>query len=106
MFKKIARIYLKIAETICVILLAIIMVCMCIQIGCRLLTIGQNFTDRCARLDIAVYNRRLPIYVLAIDRTPMICECVGFTNFFSFILGICRHSHHEHHGTCHGQGHQ
>ena len=50
MFKKIARIYLKIAETICVILLAIIMVCMCIQIGCRLLTIGQNFTEELCRL--------------------------------------------------------
>ena len=50
MFKKIARAYLKIAETICVILLVIIMVCMCIQIGCRLLTIGQNFTEELCRL--------------------------------------------------------
>ena len=50
MFKKIARAYLKIAETICVILLVIIMVCMCIQIACRLLTIGQNFTEELCRL--------------------------------------------------------
>ena len=50
MLKKIARAYLKIVEAICVILLAAILVCMCIQIVCRLLTIGQNFTEEFSRL--------------------------------------------------------
>ena len=56
MFKKIARAYLKIAETICVILLVIIMVCMCIQIACRLLTIGQNFTEELCRLCFSSFD--------------------------------------------------
>ena len=50
MFQKIARTYLKVVETICVVLLGIILVCMCIQIGCRLLTIGQSFTEELCRL--------------------------------------------------------
>lgn len=50
MFDKIARVYLKIVETICVILLVAIMGCMCIQVGCRLLTIGQSFTEELSRI--------------------------------------------------------
>ena len=50
MFKKIAHAYLKIVETICVLLLGVILVCMVIQIGCRLLTVGQNFTEELCRL--------------------------------------------------------
>lgn len=50
MMEKIARGYLKIVETICVFLLFMILVCMCIQIGCRLLTIGQNFTEELSRI--------------------------------------------------------
>ena len=50
MFKKIAKVYLKITEGICVALLAVIMVCMVIQIVCRLFTIGQNFTEELCRL--------------------------------------------------------
>ena len=45
MLKKIAHWYLKIVETVCVFLLLLILSCMCIQISCRLLTIGQNFTE-------------------------------------------------------------
>ena len=43
--KQIARWYLKIVEAICVCLLLVILGCMCIQIACRLFTIGQNFTE-------------------------------------------------------------
>ncbi len=50
MIEKIARGYLKIVETICVFLLFMILVCMCIQIGCRILTIGQNFTEELSRI--------------------------------------------------------
>ena len=50
MIKNILRGYLKIVEAVCVVLLAIILVCMVIQIGCRLLTIGQNFTEELCRL--------------------------------------------------------
>ncbi len=50
MFKKISRGYLKAVEAICVLLLGVILVCMVIQIGCRLLTIGQNFTEELCRL--------------------------------------------------------
>ena len=50
MFKKIARGYLKAVEVICVLLLGVILVCMVIQIACRLLTIGQNFTEELCRL--------------------------------------------------------
>ncbi|MDO4620237.1 MAG: TRAP transporter small permease subunit [Lachnospiraceae bacterium] len=50
MAKKIAHGYLKVLETICVCLLALILICMCIQIGCRLLSIGQNFTEELARI--------------------------------------------------------
>ena len=42
MLKKIAHWYLKIVETVCVFLLLLILSCMCIQISCRLLTIGQD----------------------------------------------------------------
>lgn len=54
MFKKVARGYLKIVEAICVVLLLVILGCMCIQIVCRLLTIGQNFTEELARLSFSV----------------------------------------------------
>lgn len=54
MLKKIAYWYLKVVETICVILLCVILGCMCIQIGCRLLTIGQNFTEELARLSFSL----------------------------------------------------
>lgn len=50
MIKKILRGYLKIVEAICVVLLGVILICMVIQIGCRLLTIGQNFTEELCRL--------------------------------------------------------
>ncbi len=50
MFKKIARGYLKVVETICVFLLVMILLCICIQIGCRLLSIGQSFTEELAKL--------------------------------------------------------
>lgn len=48
--KQIARWYLKIVEAICVCLLLVILGCMCIQIVCRLFTIGQNFTEELSRL--------------------------------------------------------
>ena len=48
--KQIARWYLKIVEAICVCLLLVILGCMCIQIACRLFTIGQNFTEELSRL--------------------------------------------------------
>ena len=54
MFQKIARAYLRIVETICVIQLFFIICCMVIQIGCRLLNIGQNFTEEAARLSFSV----------------------------------------------------
>lgn len=54
MFKKIAYWYLKIVETICVFLLCVMLACMCIQIGCRLLTIGQNFTEELARISFSL----------------------------------------------------
>ncbi|MCC8127542.1 MAG: TRAP transporter small permease subunit [Clostridiales bacterium] len=57
MVKKIAHWYLKIVETISVCLLFLILICMCIQIVCRLLTIGQSFTEELARLafNVVVY---------------------------------------------------
>lgn len=54
MFKKIAHWYLKIVETICVFLLFLILVCMCIQITCRLFTVGQNFTEELSRLSFSL----------------------------------------------------
>ena len=65
MFKKIARGYLKIVESICVCLLFLILLCMCIQIGCRLLTIGQNFTEElsfCCCIQYPVYPQPGYIY--------------------------------------------
>lgn len=50
MMKKIARGYLKLIEGICVALMLLILFCMCIQIVCRLFTIGQNFTEELSRL--------------------------------------------------------
>ncbi len=50
MFKKIAHGYLKIVEGICITLLFIIFLLMVIQVVCRLLTIGQNFTEELARI--------------------------------------------------------
>ncbi len=50
MLNKFARGYLKVVETICVCLLFMILICMCIQISCRLLTIGQNFTEELSRI--------------------------------------------------------
>ena len=54
MLKKIAHWYLKIVETVCVFLLLLILSCMCIQISCRLLTIGQNFTEELSRLSFSL----------------------------------------------------
>ena len=54
MLKKIAHWYLKIVETVCVFLLLLILACMCIQISCRLLTIGQNFTEELSRLSFSL----------------------------------------------------
>lgn len=50
MLKKIAKIYLRIVEVICVALLCVILGCMCIQIFCRLLTIGQSFTEELSKI--------------------------------------------------------
>ena len=50
MVKKIATCYLKIVETLCVILLFLIFLLMVIQVSCRLLSIGQNFTEELARI--------------------------------------------------------
>lgn len=52
--KRIARWYLKLTEAICVALLLLILACMCIQIVCRLLTIGQNFTEELSRLSFSL----------------------------------------------------
>lgn len=52
--KQIARWYLKIVEAICVCLLLVILGCMCIQIACRLLAIGQNFTEELSRLSFSL----------------------------------------------------
>lgn len=52
--KQIARWYLKIVEAICVCLLLVILGCMCIQIVCRLFTIGQNFTEELSRLSFSL----------------------------------------------------
>lgn len=54
MLNKIARIYLRIVELICVLLLIIMLICMCIQVGCRLFTIGQNFTEELARISFCL----------------------------------------------------
>lgn len=54
MVKKIARIYLKMTETICVILLFLILCLMMIQISFRVLNIGQSFTEEMARLCFCV----------------------------------------------------
>lgn len=54
MFQKIARAYLRAVETICVTLLFIIICCMVIQISCRILNIGQNFTEEAARMCFSV----------------------------------------------------
>ncbi len=48
--RKVARIYLRIVEIICVALLLLILGCMCIQIVCRIFSIGQNFTEELSRL--------------------------------------------------------
>lgn len=50
MFKKIAQGCLKVVEAICVFLLGMILLCMCIQIGCRILSISQSFTEELAKL--------------------------------------------------------
>ena len=50
MLKKIAKTYLRIVETICVVLLFMIFSLMVIQVVCRLFTIGQNFTEELARI--------------------------------------------------------
>lgn len=54
MFKKIARGYLKAVEAVCIALLSLIMICMCIQIGCRLFSIGQNFTEELSRISFCI----------------------------------------------------
>lgn len=52
--KQIARWYLKVIEAICVALLMLILICMCIQITCRLFTVGQNFTEELSRLSFSL----------------------------------------------------
>lgn len=54
MLKKIAHWYLKTIETICVFLLLLILACMCLQIICRIFTIGQNFTEELSRLSFSL----------------------------------------------------
>lgn len=48
--QKVAKIYLRIVEIICVALLILILGCMCVQIVCRIFSIGQNFTEELSRL--------------------------------------------------------
>lgn len=50
MSKKWMRIYLRVVETICVVLIALILSLLVIQIVCRLGKIGQNFTEEASRL--------------------------------------------------------
>ncbi len=54
MGKKIVTWYLKFVEAVCAILLVIIFGLMMIQISCRLLSIGQNFTEELSRLCFCV----------------------------------------------------
>lgn len=54
MLKKLARCYLKAVETVCVFLLALILLCMCIQISCRIFTVGQNFTEELSRISFSL----------------------------------------------------
>lgn len=54
MLKKIAHWYLKLVEAVCVFMLIVILGCMCIQIGCRLLSVGQSFTEELAKLCFSV----------------------------------------------------
>ena len=48
--QKVAKIYLRVVEIVCVALLMLILGCMCIQIVCRIFSIGQNFTEELSRL--------------------------------------------------------
>lgn len=50
MLKKLPRLYLKTIEFICTVLLALILGSICLQILCRLFTIGQSFTEELARI--------------------------------------------------------
>ena len=50
MVKKIVTGYLKLVETVCITLLFLIFVLMVVQVACRLLSIGQNFTEEMARI--------------------------------------------------------
>lgn len=50
MAKRIYTTCLRVLETICVVLLAGILLCMVIQISCRLLGVGQSFTEELARI--------------------------------------------------------
>lgn len=54
MGKKIVKYYLKFVEAVCVILLLVIFCLMMIQISCRLLSVGQNFTEELSRLCFCV----------------------------------------------------
>lgn len=54
MFKKIADKYLKVIEMLSVILMVFILLCMVIQIVCRLFSVGQNFTEELARLCFSI----------------------------------------------------
>ena len=54
MLKRIAHWYLKMIEAICVFLLLVVLGCMCIQISCRLLSVGQNFTEELSRLSFSL----------------------------------------------------
>lgn len=54
MCKKMIQCYLKMIETICVTLLMLVLACMCIQIGCRLFSIGQSFTEELSRLSFSL----------------------------------------------------
>lgn len=54
MSNKVMRIYLRVVETICVVLMALILAFLVIQIFCRLAKIGQNFTEEASRLCFSV----------------------------------------------------
>ena len=59
MLKKIAHWYLKLVEAVCVFMLIVILGCMCIQIGCRLIHVGQSFTEELAKLCFSVMIFRI-----------------------------------------------
>lgn len=54
MYKKWIQWYLRIVEIVCVTLLILILGCMCIQIVCRLFSIGQSFTEELSRMSFSL----------------------------------------------------